>query len=311
MSATQLFAEKPCDSSFLNEYQDYLRTHRGLAKATIGIRTSFLTPFLDELKLLKTPEGLKGIPASRVHDYVIMTARSMTRASRKHLVSTLRSFLRFAYVRGYTERNLVDAVPVIPIHKLDRIPRGIPWESVQKLLSAPRRDSHSGRRDYAILLLLATYGVRIGQVTTLKIMDIDWHQHMIKFSSSKKGRDLCFPLTHDVAEALLEYFRDTRGKAAFPEVFLTVHGTPHPLSENNHLNSSIAEYYRRAGIDSNVKGSHAIRHAFATRLMEQDVPIKTIADLLGHKCIQTTAIYTKVDMEHLRTVACEWLEVER
>lgn len=311
MSATQEKAVNQCDSELLDEYLHFLKTHRGLAKATIIIRASYVAPFLAELNLRRTSEGLDGISASRTHDYVIRLARSMTRSSRKHLVSSLRSFLRFAHVRGYTKRSLVDAVPVIHTHKLDRIPRGIPWESVQKLLATPRRDTDTGRRSYAILQLLATYGVRIGQVMTLKIADIDWHQCLIRFSSSKKGRDLCFPLTNDVAEALLAYFRDTRGGSTFPEVFLTVRGAPRPLSENNHFNSCLKKYYRRAGIDSKIRGSHAIRHAFATRLMEQDVPIKTIADLLGHKTIQTTSIYTKVDLEHLRTVAVEWPEVER
>ena len=311
MSAPHQGVEKPYESFFMDEYQQFLRMHRGLAKATIGIRTSYLCPFFEELKLPKTTDSLKDITANQVHDYVIKTARIKTRSARKHLVSSLRSFLRFAYVRGYTEKNLVDAVPVIRTHALDLIPRGIPWDAVQKLLAAPNRDSHSGRRDYAVLQLMATYGVRIGQITTLKMADIDWQQHTIKFAASKKGRNLCLPLTYDVTEALLAYFRCSRGNANFPEVFLTVRGTPRPLGENNHLYCVIGKYYRWAGIDSKVKGTHAIRHAFATRLMEQDVPIKTIADLLGHKCIQTTAIYTKVDMEHLRTVACEWLEVEQ
>lgn len=299
------------DSALLDEYLAFLAIHRGLAKATIAIRASYVAPFLAELNLRKTPTDLEGISASQVHDYVIRTARSMTRSSHKHLVSSLRSFLGFAHLCGYTERSLIEAVPVIRIHKLAGIPRGISWESVEKLLAAPRRDTHSGRRDYAILQLLVTYGVRIGQVTALKIQDIDWHERLIKFKSNKKGHDLCFPLTHGVAEALLAYLRDTRGTAVFPEVFLTVRGTPHPLSKSNRLYTDLDVYYRRAGIESKVRGSHAIRHAFATRLMEQDVPIKTIADLLGHKCIQTTSIYTKVDLEHLRNVACEWPEVER
>jgi integrase/recombinase XerD len=301
---------KKFDSALLDEYLRFLTAHRGLAKSTIDIRANYVAPFLAELNLCKTPTGLDGISAGNVHDYVIRTSRSMTRPSRKHLVSSLRSFLRFAHVRGYTGRNLMEAVPVIHTHKLDRIPRRIPWGSVEKLLAATRRDTHSGRRAYAVLQLLATYGVRIGQVTTLKIRDIDWHQHLIRFASSKKGRDLCLPLTHEVAEALLEYLRETRGNAPFSEVFLTIRGVPRPLSEHNHLYTFLDVYYRRAGIDSKIRGSHAIRHAFATRLMEQDVPIKIIADLLGHKCIQTTSIYTKVDLEHLRGVAQEWPEVE-
>lgn len=301
---------KQFDSALLDEYLGFLTTHRGLAEATIGIRSSYVAPFLAELNLRQTPLGPADVLAGHVHDYVIRTSRAMTRSSRKHLVSSLRSFLRFAHVRGYTERSLVEAVPVIHTYKLDRIPRGIPWDSVEKLLVASRRDNHSGRRAYAVFQLLATYGVRIGQVTSLKIQDIDWHQRLIRFASSKRGRDLCFPLTHEVAEALLAYFRDTRGNAPFPEVFLTIRGTPRPLSEHNRLYTFLDVYYRRAGIDSKIRGSHAIRHAFATRLMEQDVPIKTIADLLGHKCIQTTSIYTKVDLEHLRSVASEWPEVE-
>lgn len=304
-------AVHPCNSALLEEYLDFLRIHRGLANATIGIRASFVAPFLEWLGIKKTPEGVEGIAASRVHDYVIKSARSMTRPARKHLVSSLRSFLRFCHVRGYTDRNLADAVPIIPTRKLDRIPRAISWESVQKLLAAPDRTTHAGRREYAVLQLLATYGVRIGQVTPLKLQDIDWHKRLIRFPSSKKGRDLCFPLTHDVAEALLVYIEKTRGKAPFPEVFLTVLGKTRPLAENNHLGWAIEQCYRRAGIDSVTKGSHAIRHAFATRLMEQDVPLKTIADLLGHKSIGSTAVYTKVDLPHLRTVANEWLEVER
>jgi len=311
MSVPQEKAVTLCDLGLLDEYLNFLVIHRGLAKATIIIRSHYVAPFLAELDVRRSPGGVYGLSANGVHDYVIRTAKRMTRSARKHLVSSLRSFLRFAHVRGYTDQSLVDAVPVIHTHKLDRIPRGIPWESVQKLLAAPKRDTHSGRRDYAILLLLATYGVRIGQVTNLKVEDIDWYQHLIRFAPSKKGRDLCFPLTCEVAEALLAYLRDTRGKAAFPKVFLTVRGTPRPLGENNHFHSCLKTYYRRAGIDSNVRGAHAIRHAFATHLMEQDVPIKTIADLLGHKCIQTTSIYTKVDLEHLRTVAWEWPEVEQ
>lgn len=312
MSATHdKIAVKQCYSALLDEFQNFLTTHRGLAETTIGIRAAYVAPFLAELDFFRTSKGPKGVLASHIHDYVIRNARSMTHSSRKHLVSSLRSFLRFAHVRGYTERSLVEAVPVISTYKLDRIPRSISWESVEKLLAAPRRDTHSGRRGYAVLQLLVTYGVRIGQVTALKLHDIDWHQRLIRFTSSKKGYNLCFPLTHSAAEALLAYFRETRGGAAFPEAFLTIRGAPHPLSKHNKFHSCLGVYYRRAGIESAVRGSHAIRHAFATRLMEKDVPIKTIADLLGHKSIQSTSIYTKVDLEHLRGVACEWLEVDQ
>jgi len=311
MSATDRNNVNQPEASLLYEFLDFLRTQRGLAQATIAIRANYASRFLAELKVRKTEEGAEGISASRIHDYVIGTAKSMNRASRKHLVSSLRSFLRFSHIMGYTVKDLAEAVPVIYTHKLDRVPRSIPWDSVQKLLAIPRRDTHAGRRDYAILQLLATYGVRIGQVTRLTLSDIDWQERVIHFPSSKRGRALSLPLTYEVSEALLEYLEKTRGKSPFPNVFLTVRGAPRPLGKDNHLYSSLEPYYRKAGIQSGTKGAHPIRHAFATRLMEQDVPIKTIADLLGHKCIQTTVIYTKVDLEHLRRVTCEWPEVEQ
>jgi len=311
MSTTDYSDIDQPEALLIKEFLGFLRTQRGLAEATIAIRANYASRFLAELKVRKTEEGVEGISASRIHDYVISTAKSMSRASRKHLVSSLRGFLRFSHVMGYTAKNLADVVPVIHTHKLDRVPRSIPWDSVQKLLATPRRDTHAGRRDYAILQLLATYGVRIGQVTTLTVSDIDWRERVIHFTPSKRGRALSLPLTYEVSEALLEYFEKTRGKSPFPNVFLTVRGAPRPLSKDNHLYSSLEPYYRKAGIQSGTKGAHPIRHAFATRLMEQEVPIKIIADLLGHKCIQTTVIYTKVNLDHLRKVTCEWLEVAR
>jgi len=293
----------------LIEFLEFLQNHRGLSKATIHIRRLYVSPLLESMKI-ESPEDPRNISAASIHDYVIETAKWMSRAKRKHFVSSIRSFLRFLYVRGYLERDIVECVPVIRTAKLDRVPRGISWESVQKMIGVIDRTTHSGRREYAILLLLTHYGVRIGQVTTLKLRDIDWRNGLIRFPSSKKGKPLCFPLQPDVAEALLTYIGRTRGRKPFPEVFLTLKGKPQPLGENNHLNCTFQALYKRAGIDSSSKGSHAIRHAFAARLMERGMPIKVIADMLGHRCIDTTFIYTKVDLKNLRSVASDWPEVE-
>src|SRR5262245_37303256 len=129
---------------------------------------------------------------------------TLSRSKRKHLVSSLRSFLRFAHVTGMIERNLVEAVPVITIHKLASLTRGISCDAVKKLLAAPDRQTADGRRDSAILLIVATYGVRIGQVTHMRLRDIDWHHGLIHFQASKWGKPLSFPLNPAVAEAILE-----------------------------------------------------------------------------------------------------------
>lgn len=298
-------------SLLVESYLAFLRDTQGVSEATVVLRRQFIRPFLNHLGQEGKLPDFAHLAPSVIHDYVIKASPPLTRASRKHLVSALRSFFRFAHIRGYVARNLVDAVPIIATRKLDRLPQGIPWDDVQKLLATPDRSTPCGRRDYVIMQLLATYGVRIGQATHLHLNDIDWHGRVIHFRREKGCKPLCLPLKPDVAEAILQYLRFDRGKAEFSEVFLTHQGPSKPLSVNNHLYCALKRYYRLAGIKLPRRAiSHTIRHAFATRLMEQGMSIKSIADLLGHRSIDNTFLYTKVDAERLRTLAVEWPEVQ-
>lgn len=307
--ATTCSASK--SGSLLSQYLAFLRDQQCVSPATIVIRRSVVLPFLRSIGRCATPSRLRHLDAKRIHDYVIRHSAKLERASRKHLTSSLRSFLRFAHVHGYLPRDLVNAVPVLATRRLAYLPRGLTWDEVQRLLKAPDRRTAAGRRDYAMLSLIAAYAVRIGQVTTLKRQDVHWHEQTISFASSKGGKPLQFPLEKPVAEALLAYLRRDRGAAPFAEVFLTTRGARRPLGPNNHLGSSVKVYYQRAGINTPVKGTHAIRHAVATRLLERGNSIKTIADVLGHRYIDTTYIYTKVDLRQLRTLAGQWPEAQR
>ena len=294
------------EGALLREYLQFLREHQCVADATIVIRRHFVSPFLDYIGEIAVPSRIHRLTAKIVHDYIIETSPPLHRASKKHVTSSIRSFLRFLHVRGFLRRDLVEAVPVITTRNLDRLPRGIPWKSVERLLRAPDRRTHSGRRSYAILLLLARYGVRIGQVTTLCLADIRWKEKVIHFRPSKGGNALRLPLEDDVAHALLSYISKDRGRHNFKEVFLTLREPRRPLGLQNHLWQVLEKYYQRAGLPDTVHGTRLIRHAFATRLMEKRVPIKTIADLLGHRWIDTTFIYTKVDVPQLRLLARDW-----
>jgi integrase/recombinase XerD len=309
MSTSQKHEGWNCEGSYqsklLSEYLDFLCNHRGLTKTTIRFRRDDVTSFLQSLRLQNDLEDIGQVSAMKVYDFIIRTVKLMTRPSRRHLVASIRSFLKFCHLKGYVQRDLTEAVPVIGTPKLGSVPRGIPWESVEQLLAVPDRETHDGRRTYAVLQLLATYGVRIGQVTKLRLQDINWREGSIHFQPSKWGNPLCLPLYPEVADALLAYIRETRGKAPYPDVFLTA-DKHMPLRNSAPLSSSMKRCFCRAGIAAS---AHAIRHSFATRLMEHDTPIKTIADLLGHKSISTTFIYTKVDLKHLRLVAYEWPEV--
>jgi integrase/recombinase XerD len=309
---TNHFAGSPCPTaeSILGDYLSFLKTTQGLADATLVLRRLHVAPFLRSLETTGVLSDLRELSPSIVHDYIIATSKPLTRASRKHLVSGLRSFLRFAHANDLLERPLVDAVPVILTRKLDRLPQTIPWEDVQKLLAMPDRATLTGKRDYAILRLVAAYGLRIGQAIHLRARDIDWRQELIHFPAEKGGKALSFPVLPEVAEALLNYLRERGEAPGIEEVFLTVRGKQRPLGVNNHLGTTLRSYYRRAGLRTTRCGAHPIRHAFATRLMESGTPLKDIADLLGHRSIETTFLYTKVDLERLRRLAVEWPEVK-
>jgi integrase len=201
-------------------------------------------------------------------------------------------------------------IPLVPTWRLEGLPRHLEWEEVERLLATCDRARPSGRRTYALLQLVATYGARIGQVTTLRLGDIDWAARRITFQASKHGKPVTFGLTATVAEALLSYLKD-RGPSSYPEVFLTVCGPRRPLSESNHFGTCLIPCFRRAGIIGRPYGAHAIRHAVASRLVNQGTPIKAIADILGHRSIDTTRIYAKLDLTHLRKLAVEWPEPTR
>ena len=293
-------------SELLSEYLVFLRDYQCIAPTTIGAYRNDVAAFLTALKERATPSKICALTANTIHEYIIQATKSLSRASGKQLISSIRSFLRFLHFRGYSNRNLVPAVPTITTPRLAGLPRTIPWEWINKLLSAPDKRTRRGRRNYAILQLLATYGVRIGQALSLRVSDIKWDEGLIYFQACKNGKPLCFPLKKAVAQALLNYIRKDRRIAPFPQLFLTVKGPQRPLGVNISLKPLLKSCHKLDNISSAIGGWHSIRHAFATRLMEQEVPIKTIADLLGHRCINTTFIYTKVDLPHLRLLAREW-----
>jgi integrase/recombinase XerD len=296
-------------SKLLIEYTNFLRDQQCSSEATILIRGKFVEPFLNNLGKIAQPSKLFKLSTKTIHDYIIATAQPLHRSSKKHLTSSIRSFLRFAYIKSYLKRDLVEAVPVIAVWKLESLPKSISWEDTQKLLTMPDKSTPTGRRDFAVLSLVISYGVRIGQVTELKLQDIYWQQGVICFAASKHGNALRFPLHKEIAEALLSYIKKDRMQTEFQEVFLTITEPKRPLSKHNHYYANLTKYYLKAGISSPSKGSRVLRHAFATRLVNQNTSIKTISDLLGHRYIETTFIYTKVDMGRLRELARDWPEV--
>ncbi len=288
----------------LLEYCDHQKQIQSILDTSIYQRLIHVKPFVAALGANAAPSRINKVDPSFVHRYVLKTAPKFSRRYQKEFLCALRSFFKFLKFKGYTTKNLIDALPKLPTWQLSEVPRGISWSDVQKLLSAPKRQAPNGKRNYAILLLMATYGVRYAQARRLKIKDIHWRKELIHFASCKGGRPLDFPLYGNVADALLDYLENGRLKSDLPEVFLQRGSPPEPLGGGLH--STLKLYFKKSGIKSAAQGFHSIRHAFATKLMNEETPLKNISDILGHTSIKSTLCYTKVDEVQLRRFCREW-----
>ena len=202
--------------------------------------------------------------------------------------------------------KLVEAGVLDDCHDVDRL-RAVRGQA-QQVLQGVNRESCVGRRDYAILQLLFTYGVRGGQVRALRLEQIDWTRNQILFEPSKNGKASLLPLTPEVGESLLDYLQHSRAPSPYHQVFLTTRAPYHPLPRSSTLAAIVDRSIRAVGIDIPHNGAHVFRHAFATRMLQQGHPLKAVADVLGHRYLGTTFIYTKVDFNSLRQVALDWPE---
>ncbi len=290
----------------LDAYLKWLRHYQHACDGTLNVRRHSIAQFLQWLGTEATPQGLARLTVERIEDFFVSYAQRMGRSARHSMQSALRSFLRFCLHQGYIEQSLDRAVPTLRTYKLATVPRGLSDSLAQQVLCGIDRSNPVGRRDYAILQLLYTYGVRGGQVRALRFEDIHWADNQILFKACKHGKDSRLPLTAEVGESLLDYLQNSRPAYAYPHVFLTCRAPYHPLPNSSSLSAIVQRRIRAAGIEIPSKGAHAFRHGFATRMLHKGHSLKAVADVLGHRHLQSTFIYTKVDFKALKQVALQW-----
>ena len=252
------------------------------------------------------PHRLDRLTASRIEDFCFSFSRQRGRSQRRCMRTTLRSFFAFCLKEGHLSRDLAGAVPVLRTCSLAGLPRAISDSDARRVLSSIDTGSAEGLRDFAIFQLLSCYGVRGAHVRALRLDQILWEQSRIRFPALKEGRSLELPLTEAAGNSLLGYLQKGRPPSLRPEVFLSS-GLPFkPLRST--FRGIIRRRMQAAGIDAPLR-AHSFRHAFATRMLSQGVPLKAVADLLGHRALQSSFIYTKVDFRALRQAALPWPEV--
>jgi len=288
-------------------YGHWLTEVRGLSAATLRKNGDAARLFLNWLGDRCTPKLLSRLSVSDIDGYVSWRMQGLRRATRHGVAVCLRSFLQYLTWKGLLQHDLSLAVSGPSIYQFSEIPRAFTAEQVEQLLGVTRRDrSAVGRRDYAIFLLLATYGLRAGEVVRLRLDDVDWRAEQFRVRQSKTGSELWLPLVPSVGEALLRYLRNGRPKTIARELFLSVRAPYGPFLNGSSLHTVIGRRIKQADIYVQGRhGSHAFRFARAERLLNAQVPLKMIGDLLGHRSAVSTGIYLKLTTDELRAISLD------
>lgn len=288
-------------SPLLTMYSQHRTEHRGVSAATLARDMDVASGFLRSLREDgRAPTTVRVIDIDRFVDELSVGRSRRTAAS---LCSALRCFLRFLTVIGRTRRDFASCV-IAPRYRSDeRPPRALPWTSVRHILRVIPRDTAIGRRDFAMFLLMATYGLGAGEVIGLCLDDIDWRANILRARRPKTDVPLELPLLPAIAKALAGYIQRGRPqhiktRAVFVSVVL-----PHHRVSTSAIRSKVRKYARAAGITESVAGTHVFRHSHATRQIDAGANPKIVSDILGHRRPSSTSVYVRVAMRRLRTVA--------
>ena len=279
----------------------FLRLERGLRESSVCHYVHYLHRFEAYLSRISL-ERFSDLTPLVLSAFVIENASALCKTSMSGLCSTLRVFLRYLHQQGLIGTDLSSAVESPRRYRLAEIPRSIAWDEVRRMLEAVDRRSALGKRDYAIVLLLVTYGLRGCEVAALTLDDIDWKRERLLVPERKAGHTTAYPLATVVGEAMLDYLQHGRPESSDRHLFLRALAPRRPLTSAG-ISCRANRYLCKAGISVARPGSHTLRHTCVQRLVDADFSFKTIGDYVGHSSPDSTQIYTKVAVEALREVA--------
>jgi integrase/recombinase XerD len=283
------------------KFSTYLRHERGLCDTTLELYDEHLRAFAAYLIDLGR-ESLRELTSAVVSGFLTERSEGLNRSTLRIRCAVLRVFLRYLYRERLITRDLSLIVEAAPCYRLAHLPRSITAEDVQKLLGSIDRQTVLGRRDYAMLLLLVTYGLRAREVAALTLDDIDWRHDRVRIPARKAGHSTAYPLSPRVGAAILEYLKAGRPPTTLRQVFFHVIAPCRPITQGA-VSSRAAHYLHQAGIVGPRLGSHTLRHSCVQRLVEAGWSLKAIGDYVGHASPASTEIYSKVAAETLREVA--------
>ncbi len=288
-------------------FEKHLQRVRGAQFETCRGYTRYARQFLDAVFAdHRVDPG--AIQPSDVVRFIEARSRRWRPGSVKMVAAALRSFFRFLRVLGVGDARLDDAVPTVARWRLSTLPRFLDDAQLARLHAAVDPSTRRGRRDRAIVLCLASLGLRAAEVAGLHLEDLDWRASTLHVRTRKTRRGDVLPIPGDVGRAIVAYLRDGRPSVQDRHVFVVARSGS-PLCARA-VRDVVRAALRRTGMTGLAStGSHVLRHTLATRMIRRGASLKEIADVLGHRCLDTTAIYAKVDLPSLANVGLPWPEV--
>ncbi len=291
--------EETPSKKILTLYFAHLRRTCGLSESTVAGHSATVKELLTFLNLDSDPTALPKLGLKQVEEFIRLLGARLSRASLQHSVAHLRSFLRFLTSRGEILQRLDASIDTPRLFRGECLPRALSWHTVQAFLSAIDRSTPMGRRDYAMFLLIATYGLRTCEVAALRLDDIAWQASRICVPRPKTKCSLDLPLTDEVGAAVLDYLQRGRPNLFWREVFLRVRTPEGPLKATA-VTEAFQGWSRRSGLSIPHQGPHCLRHSLAIHLLRQGASLKEIGDLLGHRSIESTGVYLRLHVQDLR-----------
>ncbi len=299
--------EKPIKTSlpfeeYIMQYIQYMRNEQGLSENTIKTRFFQLKDFLINIEEQQT-SFIDVTPL--LIDNILIKKHSIDgycRRSVQGYATVIRSFLRYAENKNWCQKNLANSIKAPRVYKYESLPYSPDWDDVKKLLMNNNNDHPTAIRDFAILMLLSVYGMRCSEVKHLCLDDLDWENELLYLKRAKRSKPQVFPLSKPVGNAILNYLKRVRpNNCLLREVFLC-RRAPYRILSSSAIYQIVSKNLKPLNLNIKHHGPHALRHACATHLINEGISLKEISDHLGHRGLETTRIYTKVDLNNLRKI---------
>lgn len=287
-----------------DDFERYLSQERGLSRATLLNYLPIVRRFLAE-RFGQKPLRFDQLRAHDITWYVKRHAHDLCLKRTGLMVTALRSFLRHLRHKGCIATDLAAAVPGVAAWRFSTLPKFLPIDQVQRVLKSCNRKTPTGRRDYAILMLLARLGLRAGEVVALTLDDLRWDTGEIAVQG-KGLRQSRLPIAQEVGRVLADYLQKGRPSCSSRRLFIRACAPRQGFADSGAVSTLVRRALERAGVSSASKGAHLFRHSLATHMLRRGATLAEIGELLRHRGINTTAIYAKVDLEALRPLAQPW-----